>query len=59
MRSRNFGFFEMETETGTNNRDSALFYGSTRNHSWVIRRFLNRRWRTLFLVHANGVAVSL
>ena len=30
---------------------------STRNHSWVIRRFLNRRWWTLFLVHANGVAV--
>lgn len=32
---------------------------STRNHSWVTRRFLNRRWRTLFLVQANGVAVSL
>lgn len=32
---------------------------STRNHSWVIRRFLKRRWRTFFLVQANGVAVSL
>ena len=32
---------------------------STRNHSWVIRRFLNRRWWTFFLVQAKGVAVSL
>ena len=32
---------------------------STRNHSWVIRRFLKFRWKTFFLVHANGVAVSL
>jgi hypothetical protein len=32
---------------------------STRNHSWVIRRFLNRRWWTFFLVHVNGEAASL
>jgi len=32
---------------------------STRNHSWVIRRFLNRCWWTFFLVQANGVACSL
>jgi hypothetical protein len=32
---------------------------STRNHSWLIRRFLNRRWRTLALVQTKGTAFSL
>lgn len=30
-----------------------------RNHSWVIRRSLNGRWRTFFLVQTNGSALSL